>query len=77
MTTGNIYRRLLELLPDAPLRIGTVTAHNADLTSTITLLSGAVISARGIGVAVGLKAYVRDGIIEGEAPNLPTSIIEI
>ena len=34
-------------------------------------------AARGIGVAVGLKAYVRDGIIEGEAPNLPTSIIEI
>lgn len=75
--TVNIFRRLVELLPRDQLLVGTVVAHHSDGTSTIGLPGGGTLRARGVDVAVGLQAFVRSGVIEGEAPALPTVTIEV
>lgn len=68
----NPYRAFEGLRPGRRLLIGEVTAHNADGTSTVELLDSRTIRARGQSVAVSSKAFVRAGLIEGEAPNLPS-----
>lgn len=74
---ANPYKLLKQLLPDAPLLIGTVDAHIGGDQSAITLMGGGQIVARGQSVAVGQKAFVRNGIVEGQAPNLDGVTIEI
>lgn len=56
--------------PESPLLVGTVFAHNPDQTSTVILSGGGVVRARGTSVAVGNRAWVRDGEVRGEAPEL-------
>jgi len=73
----NLYRQFIDLIPQTPLQIGTVTTHNSDGTSTITLHDGAQIRARGQTVAIGLPAFTRNGIIEGPAPALPIETHEV
>lgn len=74
----NIWSKFRKLLPGAPRQIGTVTAINEPAaTSTLTLLDGAQIIARGIDVPIGSQAYVRAGTIEGPAPDLPLVVIEV
>ncbi len=73
----NLFRRLRELLPRDPLLVVTVTVHHPDGTSTVELLGGGTLRVRGIDVAVGLRAFVRGGAIEGEAPALPAVTIEV
>lgn len=73
----NQYHRLLELLPNDPLLVGEVTAHNADGTSEITLPDGGIFTARRQAVAVGLQAFVQAGEVKGEAPDLPVETIQI
>lgn len=73
----NIWRRFRDLIPGDPLLVGTVASHNADGTSSITLPDGSLIRARGQGVAVASRAFVRAGVVEGEAPTLPVEVIEI
>jgi len=73
----NLYKRLLELIPHDILLVGEVTAHNADGTSTVELPDGSLIRARGQTVAVGDKAFVEAGQIQGDAPDLPAYDVEI
>lgn len=67
----NIWRRFRDLIPSDPLQMGEVLSHNADGTSSIELPGGAVVRARGQGVPIGTNAFVRGGVVEGEAPTLP------
>ena len=69
----NPYKRLRDLFPSPRLQVGTVVAVGTDAV-TIELPDGARSRARGE-VAVGDRVYVRDGVIEGPAPDL--TIIEI
>ena len=48
--------------------VGTVGAVNGSV-ATVTLEGGGQLQARGQ-VTVGDRVFVRDGLIEGEAPNL-------
>ena len=73
----NIAGEFQTLLPQSPLQIGTVTTHNTGGTSTVTLIGGGILVVRGQDVAVGLKAYVQYGQIQGEAPDLPVFEIDI
>jgi hypothetical protein len=73
----NLFREFIGLLPKDPLLIGTVTAHNADGTSTIELPDGSLINARGQSVAVDSQAFVQFGQIQGDAPGLSVEVIEI
>jgi len=78
MSTTNLYRALRELIPDAPLQVATITAVDLSTgSSTVTWPGGTVQTVRGSSVAIGSRAFVRDGVIEGAAPNLTTETIEV
>ena len=64
----NPYRAFLDLMPQRPLQVGTVTAVDGDV-ATVTLPGDGVLQARGQ-ATVGQRVFVRDGVIEGEAPTL-------
>ena len=75
MTTTNLWLRLKNLLPEEPLLVGTVTlatSHGAK----IELPDGSHIFVRG-SASVGQRVFIRNGVIEGSAPNLPTVTIDI
>lgn len=69
------YRRLLNLLPEPPADVGTVTGTTAGGV-TLQLLNGSTATARGV-AQIGTLVYVRDGVIEGPAPSLPMVEIEV
>ncbi|MGQ2992781.1 hypothetical protein [Variovorax sp.] len=74
----NAYRVFLDLLPATPLQIATVTAIDGDI-ARLTLAGGGVLTARGVGErVVGAEVFVRDGVIEGDAPaGMPVVQLEI
>ena len=76
MASTNIYRALLELLPQDPLLVGDVTAVNADDTRTVTLPGGGTVRVRGE-AAEGDRVFVRGGLIEGPAPALTFLTIDV
>lgn len=71
----NLYKRLRSLLPESPLLIGTVTGINATEVY-LTLPDGSSLKARGE-ATVGQKVYVRDGLIEGLAPDLTVVTLSV
>ena len=72
----NLYRELLNLLPGDPLVSGEVTVQHADGTVTVELPGGGEVRARGV-FAAGDRVFVRAGVVEGLAPDLPFAEIEI
>lgn len=73
----NLWARFRRLLPGNPLIIVTVVSVNTDGTSTVTTASGGAMRVLGTTVAAASKAYVKDGAIVSEAPNLPHYEIEV
>lgn len=71
----NLYEQFRQLIPDPPLQAGTVVGVGTGV-ATIALPGGGLIKARG-DAAVGQKVFVRDSTIEGIAPSLLLTIIEI
>jgi Putative Ig domain len=82
--TTNVFTRLRRMLPEPPVIIGRVIAHHPeDDTSSIQLPSetpsvsyategvsaGSIFRARGRTVDVGLRAFVRAGVVESQAPE--------
>lgn len=65
---SNPYARFLALLPAKPLEVGTVLAIE-DGVAVIEMPGGGHVHARGQ-AGVGDRVFVRDGLIEGEAPTL-------
>ena len=78
MSSSNPYRAFLDLLPATPLQIATVTALDGDI-ARLVLPGGGVLTARGAsGRAFGAEVFVRDGVIEGDAPaGAPLVLLEI
>ena len=75
---SNIYRALLDLLPNDPLQVATVASINTSAgTSVVTYPGGGVQTVRGTSVAAGHDCFVRAGLIEGAAPDLPLIVIEV
>ena len=76
--TTNLYRALRDLLPEAPLQVAVVAAVNtSEGTSTVTWPGGSTQRVRGTSVTVGASAFVRNGVIEGAAPELDFETIEV
>lgn len=73
----NKWARFDDLIADDPVQVGTVTAHNADGTSTILYVGGGLVRLPGQTIPVGTKAFVGKGRIIGEAPDLPYIEIEV
>ena len=71
----NVYEQFRQLLPDAPLQVGTVIEVGAGVLS-VQLPGGGTIRVRG-SAAIGQRVFVRDGVLEAAAPNLALEIIEI
>ncbi len=72
---GNIYAAFKALIPDPPLLVGKVIAvrpgHNI-----IELPGGAQVTARGP-ATVNKMVFFKDGVIEGDAPDLTVVSIEV
>lgn len=78
LPSTNAYRALRELLQDAPLQVVTVVSINSERGySVVQWPGGGHSNVRGTGVAVDSRAFVRDGVIEGMAPDLTLEIIEV
>jgi len=75
VASTNPYVALLALLPSYPLQIATITAIEGDV-ARLVLPGGGVLTARGTG-AVGDQVFVRDGVIEGQAPSMRPVQVEI
>lgn len=73
----NIFRQLLELLPQTPLTIGIVAADHGDGTSTVTYPGGSQVRVRGEGFAVSDQVFIRDNVIENTAPPLTPLTVEV
>lgn len=71
----NLYKAFRDLIPDAPLQAGTVIAADGPIY-TIQLPGGGLLQARGI-ATVGQQVFVRDGVIEGDAPALTLVVTEV
>lgn len=68
----DVWKRFEGLLPSQTVTLATVTAINADGTSTLSTPEGGTLRAIGTGVGVGGNVYVQLGRIIGPAPDLPT-----
>jgi len=76
--TTNVWTRFKRLFPGAPLQVGAVLSVDIQTgTSIVQLIGGGTLTVRGTGVAAGKKVFVRDGLIEGSAPDLPVVEIEV
>jgi hypothetical protein len=65
---SNPHARFLALLPPQPRQVGTVIAVDGEV-ATVELPGGGQLQALGDAV-VNARVFVRDGVIECEAPNL-------
>ena len=73
--TTNLFAGLRRLLPGPPLQVGEVIASGAT-EAVVELPGGNRITVRG-SAAVGQKVFVRAGVIEGEAPDLPGYVVDV
>jgi hypothetical protein len=71
----NLFKQFSRLIPKAPLLIGTVSAQ-AGGEVLVELPDGRSIRARG-SAANGTRVWVRDGLVEGPAPQLQVELIDI
>ena len=69
----NLYQQFKAVFPDAPLFVGTVQSVSGGV-ATVLLPDGGILRARG-DATVGAQVWVRDGVLEGEAPALPVSVL--
>lgn len=73
MTDIALWAQFRGLLPRAPRLLVEVITHDTDGTSIVQLVGTASqFKALGTNVAEGAFAFVRDGVIEGEAPVVST-----
>ena len=69
----NLYQQFKAVFPDAPLFVGTVQSVSGGV-ATVQLPDGGILRARG-SAAIGAQVWVRDGVLEGDAPALPVAVV--
>ena len=69
----NLYQQFKAVFPDAPLFVGTVQSVSGGV-ATVQLPDGGILMARGA-AEIGTQVWVRDGVLEGEAPALPLAVV--
>lgn len=65
---ANLYKQFLDLQPPKPLEVGAVLFISNGVAN-IEMPGGGVLQARGQATE-GQRVFVRDGVIEGAAPEL-------
>ena len=71
----NLYKQFMDLQSPKPLEVGTV-AFVINGVASVDLPGGGRLQARGSAQA-GQRVFVRDGVIEGEAPSLTYTQAEV
>lgn len=71
----NIWKQFSDLVAKPQRQVATVLSVSGDV-ARVQLPGGGELQALGAATP-GQKVFVRDGVIEGEAPNLPLYQIEI
>ncbi|MFV0680673.1 hypothetical protein [Ottowia sp.] len=71
----NLFKQFENLLPKRPLEIGVITVVEGG-SVLIELPSGQTMRARGTGT-LGDVVFVRDGALEGAAPDLPEDTVDV
>ena len=66
---SNLYVQWRELFAHGPTQAGQVIAFDGGV-ATVQLPGGGIVRARGQ-ASVGAHVFVRDGMVEGPAPDLP------
>lgn len=89
--SANLFLRLKQMLPEPSVVVARVLSHDAATDTSMVELptqqttesyaagleTGTRFQARGRIVAVGLMAFVRAGVVESEAPDVPIAEIVI
>ncbi len=71
----NLFAQWRQLFAGGPLQVGEVTAY-VDGIATVELPGGGLLHARG-DTTIGAHVFVRDGVIQGPAPDLPLDSAEV
>lgn len=74
-TKYNPYARLLALIPNPPLQVGTVLEYN-DGVALLSVPGGGIALARGE-TTVGAQVFFIGDSIQGPAPTLTLEVIEL
>ena len=78
MSSTNIYKRLLSLLPQAPITTARVMLVFDDGTAHVATFGGGEARVRNpLGIEVGQPVYVQDSAVIGEAPEMLEVLIEL
>lgn len=77
---ANVYQQLLDLIKrdqsiNPPRQVGSITVVHDDGTVTVQLPGGGLIRVRGSG-SVDARVYIKDGQVQGPAPDLPFVTVE-
>ena len=70
----NPFKQLIRLLPTYPLRVGEVISVDVG-TAVVEEAGGGRETVRGE-ATIGQIVYFRQGVIEGEAPDLPLESVD-
>ena len=71
----NLFKALVATLPTYPLRAGVVVSvEDSGLAAIVELPGGGQVRVRTAEptTVIGDRVYIRNGVIEGPAPNKPT-----
>lgn len=71
----NLFTEFKKLLPNAPLQVGTVVSSSNGVHD-VEMPGGGLLKARGSAIA-GQRVFVRDGVVQGAAPDLTIEVIEV
>ena len=77
MATVNPWRRFQQLTNYQSRVVATVYDIGPNGTSVVTLRGGTRTRVRGDSVAIGNKAFIVNGQIQGEAPDLPAYTVQV
>lgn len=75
MASTNSYAAFIALLPKYPRQVATIVAIEGEV-ARLVLPGGGLLTALGSG-EVGDQVFVRDGVIEAKAPDMPFVQVEI
>ena len=71
----NIFTKFQGLIPNDQMDVVEIITDNGDGSMQATTLSGDTVTIKGPSLAVGKKAFIRNGEVIREAPN--HSIVEL
>ena len=73
----NVWEKFQKLIAGPAMEVATITTVNSNGTSRATTANGGQVQLIGTNVAAGKKAFIQDGRVISEAPNLTYYELEV